>query len=841
MTTKSLAAAKALAEVEAEAKARENANAVTKAGVGSSAGSLFASAKTFLTNAVATTMESGANARRVPSVKALAKRLRVLLNEIDPITAAASATKPTPAKPDELTPNLTKQTVDAAFEVWATLDKVRDELSVLRGVEVAFEESKNLLRSSEETLRKMRETLESKELKLIEAKASYVDAVDESERNEGLLKARIDLLEKEASTANESAKTANQSSAANAVETERLRAELLVSAAKAKRAKEAEKKAQVGLEETVVRLSVEFELKLAQSKKTGAKALTDLDAARTELETVKKLKLVAETDTRTLKETKRKADADAESEAARQKGADLEKRLVNAETALAAASETSVADLKKRADETAAAKNVFEKNERKFQNDLAAATDELAIAIAARRKSDNESSALRVSLEAAETRAESAKRNAEEASTEAATTKETLNSDNAKTSLHASVVAQLQGELALARADLKETRVAFDLVQSASEHAVASETALLEKVAALEHELLVAQKQTTKAVPAPPSSDPSSGGKNSYYEIIDGEKYDRGLLDSCRLATRDGGAIALPAAQAIVANALDGPNKIQKRGVKSRVTDIELATLRYALGTFVWAPDAETWVYGKVRSDMGGEQGEASKNADEAIKTAEEAIKTLERNLAQSRAALADATRAREVAEAKAEEADAYALMDKEKADDLEIDIEHALAEAAEANEAREVAEREVVSLRSQLDLLKLDETSKTSKSNTVREVITRTANVSVDALRKAFEDRGAELERRVKVVFDAEARSATRWADELAVNNVLVAEKDEEVLLYMKRCEILEAQVRVVFPNSKSRTTVCPYKTDTILFTNSSSLQRPDASRLSFSRRDEL
>jgi hypothetical protein len=59
--------------------------------------------------------------------------------------------------------------------------------------------------------------------------------------------------------------------------------------------------------------------------------------------------------------------------------------------------------------------------------------------------------------------------------------------------------------------------------------------------------------------------------------------------------------------------------------------------------------------------------------------------------------------------------------------------------------------------------------------------------------------------------------------------------------LLYMKRCEILEAQVRVVFPNSKSRTTVCPYKTDTILFTNSSSLQRPDASRLSFSRRDEL
>ena len=52
--------------------------------------------------------------------------------------------------------------------------------------------------------------------------------------------------------------------------------------------------------------------------------------------------------------------------------------------------------------------------------------------------------------------------------------------------------------------------------------------------------------------------------------------------------------------------ARDGPNKMQKRGVKSTVTDIELDTLRYACETFEWSDAALRWIQNEIAAESAG-------------------------------------------------------------------------------------------------------------------------------------------------------------------------------------------------------------------------------------------
>ena len=104
----------------------------------------------------------------------------------------------------------------------------------------------------------------------------------------------------------------------------------------------------------------------------------------------------------------------------------------------------------------------------------------------------------------------------------------------------------------------------------------------------------------------------ASASAKGYYQVIDGVRYDRRVLDDCRESVNDDGVIDLDEARRIVADVTDGPRRRQKRGVVSSVTDCELDTLRYAHEHFEWTPEADAWVYGELMGefDRGGERDE---------------------------------------------------------------------------------------------------------------------------------------------------------------------------------------------------------------------------------------
>jgi hypothetical protein len=75
-------------------------------------------------------------------------------------------------------------------------------------------------------------------------------------------------------------------------------------------------------------------------------------------------------------------------------------------------------------------------------------------------------------------------------------------------------------------------------------------------------------------------------------------RYDRKVLEDCEASVNDDGVIDLNEARRVVADVLDGARREQGRGVKSAVTDCELATLRYAQSRFEWTEEAKAWVFG---------------------------------------------------------------------------------------------------------------------------------------------------------------------------------------------------------------------------------------------------
>jgi hypothetical protein len=99
--------------------------------------------------------------------------------------------------------------------------------------------------------------------------------------------------------------------------------------------------------------------------------------------------------------------------------------------------------------------------------------------------------------------------------------------------------------------------------------------------------------------------DRSSSGRSgtSYYKVIDGVRYDRRVLDDCVAFEKVNGSIDLAEARRMYEDVSDGPVKPQGRGKTSSVTDVELATLAYALATYAWEDDARAFVEDKVREE----------------------------------------------------------------------------------------------------------------------------------------------------------------------------------------------------------------------------------------------
>jgi len=71
----------------------------------------------------------------------------------------------------------------------------------------------------------------------------------------------------------------------------------------------------------------------------------------------------------------------------------------------------------------------------------------------------------------------------------------------------------------------------------------------------------------------------------SYYQVIDGKKYDRALLLECEEAMKDG-VISEAEAKKLYASACDG----------SGVTEIEKLTLKYALSKFNFSKEGQTFL-----------------------------------------------------------------------------------------------------------------------------------------------------------------------------------------------------------------------------------------------------
>ena len=98
-----------------------------------------------------------------------------------------------------------------------------------------------------------------------------------------------------------------------------------------------------------------------------------------------------------------------------------------------------------------------------------------------------------------------------------------------------------------------------------------------------------------------------SGGSDrsgvSYYKVIDGARYDRRVLDDCEAFERVNGSVDLGEARRMYEDVSDGPSKPQGRGRTSSVTDVELATLEYALATYAWTDDARAFVEDKMREE----------------------------------------------------------------------------------------------------------------------------------------------------------------------------------------------------------------------------------------------
>ena len=99
---------------------------------------------------------------------------------------------------------------------------------------------------------------------------------------------------------------------------------------------------------------------------------------------------------------------------------------------------------------------------------------------------------------------------------------------------------------------------------------------------------------------SPSTASPSAPApKKSYYQVIDGVRYDRKVLDDCRRYEAVDGGISLDEAKSIMMDIIDGPTKTtvrpDGRTVSTSVTNVEMDTAAYALREFNWTGPAREW------------------------------------------------------------------------------------------------------------------------------------------------------------------------------------------------------------------------------------------------------
>ena len=126
-------------------------------------------------------------------------------------------------------------------------------------------------------------------------------------------------------------------------------------------------------------------------------------------------------------------------------------------------------------------------------------------------------------------------------------------------------------------------------------------------------------------------SSSAPGPKTSYYEVIDGVKYDRKVLDACRRSEADDGFISLDEAKAILTDVVDGPTRpvvrADGRTLASSVTNVEIDTAAYALRTFRWTSAARKW-FTRAMETIDAPDAEAIREDDVKTFTAKELTST---------------------------------------------------------------------------------------------------------------------------------------------------------------------------------------------------------------------
>ena len=110
-------------------------------------------------------------------------------------------------------------------------------------------------------------------------------------------------------------------------------------------------------------------------------------------------------------------------------------------------------------------------------------------------------------------------------------------------------------------------------------------------------------KDAKDAKDAGESNGRSGRTGTSYYKVVNGERYDRRVLDDCDAFQKVNGSVDLTEARRMYEDVSDGPAKPQARGKTSSVTDVEIATLEYALVTYAWTDEARAFVENKLREE----------------------------------------------------------------------------------------------------------------------------------------------------------------------------------------------------------------------------------------------
>uniref|UniRef100_A0A7S2FYJ4 Uncharacterized protein n=1 Tax=Alexandrium andersonii TaxID=327968 RepID=A0A7S2FYJ4_9DINO len=98
------------------------------------------------------------------------------------------------------------------------------------------------------------------------------------------------------------------------------------------------------------------------------------------------------------------------------------------------------------------------------------------------------------------------------------------------------------------------------------------------------------------------AADPGDGRKD-YYEVLDGAKCDRAIVDACREAVKGqgDGRVSLEDAKKVFEHAEDG----------NILTRCERWTIRYCLTEFKWTEAAQDWIVDALQKVPGAESHES--------------------------------------------------------------------------------------------------------------------------------------------------------------------------------------------------------------------------------------